>query len=248
MLTPGEVGKLEPGLTKEIGGALFFPGDHHVNNTELTHALAEAARSLGVLIVEGCPVRGFLYEGDRVAGVRTPDEIYTAAHIILCAGAWSGQLGALLGRRIPMEPSRGQILYAELEEPTLRHPVWGEGGYLVPRLNGGLIVGSTVEYAGFEKTVTLGGIQSFSTLALTLLPGLVEQPFSRAWAGLRPHSKDGLPLIGPLAGLDGLFIATGHFRNGILLGPLTGRLVAEMILGEPLSFSLDAFSPGRFGL
>ncbi len=247
-LTPEEVGKLEPGLTKEIAGALFFPGDHHVNNTELLRALAQGAQALGVRIVEGCPVRGFLYEGDGVAGVRTPDEIYTAAHIILCAGAWSGQLGALLGRRIPVEPARGQILYVELTEPPLRHPVWGKGGYLVPRLNGGLIVGSNVEYVGFEKTVTLGGIHSFSTLALALLPGLVEQPFSRAWAGLRPHSKDGLPLIGPLAGLDGLFIATGHFRNGILLGPLTGRLLAEMILGDPPSFSLEAFAPQRLGL
>jgi len=247
-LTPEEVGKLEPGLTKEIAGALFFPGDHHVNNTELLRALAQGAQALGVRIVEGCPVRGFLYEGDGVAGVRTPDEIYTAAHIILCAGAWSGQLGALLGRRIPVEPARGQILYAELAEPPLRHPVWGRGGYLVPRLNGGLIVGSNVEYVGFEKNVTLGGIHSFSALALTLLPGLSEQPFTRAWAGLRPHSRDGLPLIGPVADLDGVYIATGHFRNGILLGPLTGRLLAEMVLSERPSFSLEAFAPQRLGL
>jgi glycine oxidase len=247
-LTPEEVGKLEPGLTKEIAGALFFPGDHHVNNTELTRALAQAARALGVDIVEGSPVTGFLYEGDRVAGVRTPQEIYTAGQVVLCTGAWSGQIGALLGRRIPVEPARGQILYAELAEPPLRHPVWGRGGYLVPRLNGGLVVGSNVEYVGFEKTVTLGGINLFSSLALALLPGLAGQPFTRAWAGFRPHSKDGLPIIGPLQDLAGLYIATGHFRNGILLGPLTGRLVAEMMLGESPSFSLDAFSPGRFGL
>ena len=247
-LTPEEVFKLEPGLTKEVGGALFFPDDHHVNNAELIRALAQAARSLGVRTVEGCPVTGFLYEGDKVAGIRTPDEIYTAAHIVLCTGAWSGQLGALLGRRIAVEPARGQILYAELPEPPLRHPVWGKGGYLVPRLNGGLIVGSTVEYVGFEKTVTLDGIHRLSGLALALLPGLAGQPFTRAWAGLRPRARDGLPLIGPLQGLDRLYIATGHFRNGILLGPLTGRLVAEMIVGEPVSFPLDAFSPGRFGL
>ncbi|MFQ5882575.1 MAG: glycine oxidase ThiO [Candidatus Methylomirabilales bacterium] len=243
-----EVGTLEPGLTKEIGGALFFPGDHHVNNTELTRALAQASRSLGVRIVEGCPVTGFLYEEDRVSGARTPDEIYTAAHIVLCTGAWSGRLGALFGRRIPVEPARGQILYAELSAPPLRHAVWGKGGYLVPRLSGGLIVGSTVEYVGFEKAVTLDGIHRLSELALTLLPGLAEHPFTRAWAGFRPHSRDGLPVIGPLAGLDGLYIATGHFRNGILLGPFTGRLLAEMILGEPPAFSLEAFSPSRFGL
>ncbi len=247
-LTREEVGKLEPGLTKEIGGALFFPRDHHVNNTELTRALAEAARTLGVQIVEGTPVTGFVYEEDRVAGVRTPQEIYLAARVVLCTGAWSGQLGTPLGRRIPVEPARGQMLCAEVAELPLRHPVWGKGGYLVPRLNGGLIVGSTVEYVGFEKTVTLDGIRHLSELALTLLPGLAEQPFSRAWAGLRPHSKDGLPFIGPLAGLDGLFIATGHFRNGILLGPLTGRLLSEMILGETPSFSLEAFTPRRPGL
>ena len=247
-LTPEEVRTLEPGLTKEVGGALFFPGDHHVNNGELTRALAHGARLLGVEISEGSRVTGFLFDRDRVVGVRTPEAIYTARHIVLCTGAWSGQLGPLLGRRIPVEPARGQILYAELAEPAVRHPVWGKGGYVVPRLNGGLIVGSTVEYAGFEKTVTLDGIRRLSELALALVPGLTEQPFTRAWAGLRPHAKDGLPLIGPLEGLDGLYIATGHFRNGILLGPLTGRLVAEMIVGEPLSFSIDPFSPRRFGL
>lgn len=248
MLTPDEVVKLEPGLTKEIGGALFFPGDHHVNNPELTRALAEAARALGARIVEGTPVTGFVYEADRVAGVRTSQDIYTAAHVVLCAGAWSGQLGAPLARRIPVEPARGQMLCATLPEPPLRHPVWGKGGYLVPRLNGELIVGSTVEYVGFEKTVTLDGVRRLSELTVALLPGLAHQPFTRAWAGFRPHAKDGLPLIGSLEGLDGLSIATGHFRNGILLGPFTGRVVAEMILGEPLSFSLDAFSPRRFGL
>lgn len=247
-LTPEEVRKLEPGLTREVGGALFFPGDHHVNNTELIRSLAQAARSLGVRMVEGCPVRGFLYERDRVAGVRTPDEIYTAAQIVLCAGAWSAQVGALLGRRIPVEPVRGQILYTELAEPPVRHPVWGKGGYLVPRLNGGLIVGSTVEYVGFEKGVTLDGVRRLSELALTLLPGLAQEPFTRAWAGLRPHCKDGLPLIGPLSDLDGLSIATGHFRNGILLGPFTGRVVSELILGEAPSFPLEAFSPKRLGL
>lgn len=247
-LTPEEVSKLEPGLTQEVGGALFFPDDHHVNNAELIRALAQAARSLGVRIVGGCPVTGFLYEGDKVAGIRAPDEIYTAAHVVLCTGAWSGQLGVLLGRRIPVEPARGQILYVELSEPPLRHPVWGKGGYLVPRLSGGLIVGSTVEYVGFEKSVTLDGIRRLSELALALLPGLAEQPFMRAWAGLRPHARDGLPLIGPLEGLDRLYIATGHFRNGILLGPLTGRLVSESILGEQPSFPLEAFSPKRLGL
>jgi glycine oxidase len=119
---------------------------------------------------------------------------------------------------------------------------------MVPRLNGGLIVGSTVEYVGFEKSVTLDGIRHLSELVLTLIPGLAPQPFTRAWAGLRPHSKDGLPLIGPLTDLEGLFIATGHFRNGILLGPFTGRLVSESILGEPLNFPIEAFSPKRFGL
>lgn len=247
-LTADEVGKLEPGLTKDIGGALFFPGDHHVNNAELTRALAEAARMLGVEIAEGSPVTGFVYQEDRVVGVRTAKEIYTASHVILCTGAWSGLLGAPLGRRIPVEPARGQMLCAELAEPPLRHPVWGKGGYLVPRLNGELIVGSTVEYVGFEKSVTLDAIHRLSELTLSLLPGLAQQPFARAWAGFRPHAKDGLPIIGPLEGLDGLSIATGHFRNGILLGPFTGRLVAEMILDEPLSFSLDAFSPRRFGL
>ena len=246
-LKPEEVAKLEPGLKREIAGALFFPDDHHVNNREMMRALAQASRSLGVEFCEESPVQGFVFDEDRVRGVKTPQGVLLGEKIVIAAGCWSGELYAFLERRLPVKPARGQIVYTELQELPLRHVVWGREGYLVPRLNGGLLIGSTVEFVGFDKQVTLEGVRRLTAMALDLLPGLAEKPLVSVWAGLRPHSQDGLPFIGPVPDLDGVFVATGHFRNGILLGPITGKLVAELLLQKAPSFPLEAFSPARFG-
>lgn len=247
-LSVEEVFALEPGITKGVGGALYFPDDHHVNNVELVKALAQAACFKGARILEGQSVTGFVLDGDRVAGVKVLGGMFLGEKIVCSAGSWCGPLGAELGRRVPVEPARGQIVSVECSVPSLRHVVWGKGVYLVPRLDSRLLVGSTVEHVGFDKRVTMGGVRQLVQAALEILPPLIEGTFERAWAGLRPRSKDGLPLIGPLQGLEGMYLATGHFRNGILLGPLTGRLVAELILGRTPSFPIEAFSPARFGL
>lgn len=245
-LAPEEVWKLEPGLKKDIPGALYFPDDHHVHNGELTQALAQAAQVLGVEVREGCPVLGFLRNRRKVTGVRTPEGVVLGETVVLCAGPWSGELGACLGRPIPVGPAKGQLIASELPSLPLRHIVYTKEGYLVPRLRGELITGSTVEFVGFDKRVTFAGLKKLVELALDLLPGLKEQLVARAWAGLRPYTPDALPIIGPLPELKGVFVATGHFRNGILLGPITGRLIRELILGEALSLPLETFSPTRF--
>ncbi|MFN3476527.1 MAG: NAD(P)/FAD-dependent oxidoreductase, partial [Candidatus Methylomirabilales bacterium] len=176
----------------------------------------------------------------------TPEGVVLGETVVLCAGPWSGELGALLGRPIPVGPAKGQLIASELPSLPLHHVVYTKEGYLVPRLRGELIAGSTVEFVGFDKRVTFAGLKKLVELTLDLLPGLKEQPFARAWAGLRPYAPDALPIIGPIPGLEGVFVATGHFRNGILLGPITGRLIRELILGEALSLPLEAFSPTRF--
>lgn len=245
-LSPEEVRRLEPGLKKEIVGTLFFPDDHHVDNRELVRALSEACRSFGVVFLEGTPAVGFIFDDEAVQGVTTPKEVILGRVVVLAAGCWSAELLARLGRRLPVKPARGQIVYTELPDLPLRHVVWGRDGYIVPRLNGGLLIGSTVEFVGFDKGVTLEGVRRLTAVAVDLVPGLSGRPFVTAWAGLRPHSADALPLIGPLPGVEGLLVATGHFRNGILLGPLTGKLLAELIVEGKPSFPLEAFSPARF--
>ncbi|MDR5694187.1 MAG: glycine oxidase ThiO [Armatimonadota bacterium] len=241
-----EVLRLEPALRGDIGGALFLPDDHHLNNVELVRALATAARSLGATILEHTPALELLVEGDRVIGVRTPEDSFLCGTVILANGCWTPELTRPLGRPLPVQPARGQIVYTELPHFLLHHVVWGKGGYLVPRLNGGILAGSTVEFVGMDKRVTLEAVSQLSAMAFETIPALRSAPLIRAWAGLRPHSPDDLPLIGPLPGVEGLVVATGHFRNGILFAPLTGILVKEMVLGEPPSVDPSPLSPGRF--
>ena len=165
---------------------------------------------------------------------------------VACAGAWSGRLLDLIGHRLPMEPVRGQIVRARFERPPLTHLVWGPLGYLVPRLNGELLIGTTVERVGFASTPTLAGVAELCEAAKAMVPSLMNAPFDRAWAGLRPRLPDGLPAIGRFADIPNLVVATGHYRSGILLGPLTGELIADLILDKEPPFPLQAFSPDRF--
>lgn len=244
----GALRQLEPGLSEAIRGALFFPDEGTARPCALVEALAAAARDQGVGIREGVEALDFVLDGDRLLGVRTPEEIILAETLVACAGAWSGQLLARLGRRLPMEPIRGQMVRARLDRPPLERVAWGPLGYVVPRLSGEVLVGSTVEPAGFDSRPTVDGVRALTAAGVAMVPGLADAEFDQAWAGLRPRLADGLPAIGRLTDIPNLILATGHYRNGILLGPLTGELVADLILGKPLSIDLEPFSPRRFGL
>jgi len=241
-----EVFKLEPVLKKDLQGALYFPDDHHVHSGKLVKALAQAAMALGVRIREGCPAIGFLTDGGRVIGVKTPDGGIAAGSVVVCTGCWSKELLATLNWPIPVEPAKGQLISLKLSLPSLQHVIYTKEGYLVPRVSGELIIGSTVEFVGFDKQVTVAGVRKLVGFAMDLVPSLAEQPFLRAWAGLRPYSPDALPLIGPIPGHQGVLVATGHFRNGIVLGPITGQLIKALLLKEPPSLPLDPFDPARF--
>lgn len=243
-LGPEELREAEPNLGRGVRRALFFPGDRRVDNVRLTRALAASAVSRGAAILSGRPVTGLVVEGGRVTGVSTGSETLRSPVVVNAMGAWAGLLA---GDPLPppVEPVRGQMVAFELAPALLRHTIHSPRGYLVPHADGRLLAGSTVEHAGFDKSVTAAGLQAILESAIELAPPLADVPLVATWAGLRPGTPDGLPVIGPGA-LPGLFHAGGLYRNGILLGPLVGEIVAGAVLGKPSPVDLAPFSPGRF--
>jgi glycine oxidase len=245
LLSPEDARRLEPDLSPEIRGALFLPEDHWVNNVRLVTALAQAAHLGGVEFIHA-EVNGLLRNGDRVVGVSTTEGKLSAAAILLAAGAWSGQLAATAGLTLPVAPVRGQMLCLEGIPWRLSHLLHVKGHYLVPRANSEILTGSSMEWVGFVKEVTAEQILAFLRAAIDLVPRLGQLPIKATWAGLRPWAPDERPVIGPWPGVEGLFVATGHGRNGILLTPITARLMRELIVDGQPSLDLTPFLPDRF--
>lgn len=239
-----EARELEPGLLDGLLGAGWFSEDHHLNPTAVTQGLAGAMARLGGRVRVECPVLGLLRDGDRVVGVRTADGPIAADVVVVAAGAWSGEFQASAGIPIPILPAKGQIVVARLPQPALRHVVYGDV-YAIPRATGEHIIGSTVEYVGFDKGVTVEGVAALLADATRLAPALRDAEMVTSYGCLRPASTDGLPLLGSAPSRPGLILATGHFRNGILLAPITGRLIAELIISGRPSIPLDPFRPDR---
>ena len=240
-----EARDLEPGLAPDVVGAGWFPEDHHVNNSAATQALASAAMRLGGQVRTDCGVTDLAGEGQRVTGVRTKDERVSTGTVILCAGAWMQEFEKAARIPIPIVPAKGQIVVAKLEPPALRHIVYGTAAYAVPRPSGEHIIGSTVEFVGFDKRVTVDGMTGILQGITRLVPALHEGAMVASWACLRPAASDGLPMLGRVPTRPGLVIATGHFRNGILLAPITGKLIAELVFDGKPSISLEPFRPDR---
>lgn len=244
-LTAQEARQLEPGLSPAAMGAGWFPEDHHVNNTAVAQALASATLRLGGQIRVDCSVVDVVRDGKRVTGVRTLKETLSADTVILCAGAWTQQFETAAGLPLPIIPAKGQIVVARLATPALQHVVYGTGAYAIPRPSGEHIIGSTVEYVGYDKRVTVEAVTGILTRMTDLAPALREAEMVASWACLRPAAPDGLPILGPIPGRRGLLVATGHFRNGILLAPITGKLMAELVTNGTSSISLEPFRPDR---
>jgi glycine oxidase len=243
-LTAAEARDLEPGLPATVQGAGWFPDDHHINSTTATQALAGAVIRLGGKVRVECPVVDLVRDGARVTGVRTARETISAGEVVLAAGAWCGQFETSAGIALPIVPAKGQIVVARLPQPALRHVVY-QDVYVIPRATGEHIIGSTVEYVGFDKRVTVEGIAGLLSEATRLAPALREAEMVASYGCLRPASPDGLPLLGRAPVRPGLVVATGHFRNGILLAPITGQLIAEVIVRGKPSLSLEPFRPDR---
>jgi glycine oxidase len=249
-LTAAEVRRLEPSINEEVRAALKFPLDTQVENRRLLIALTAANERLGVDLETGTTVTSLRIERNRVTGIETSRGFVAAEAVVIAAGAWSSQLGAA-DKALPdlrIKPVRGQMLCFEPTPPLARHVIYSQRGYLVPRRDGRLLAGSTTEHAGFEKQVTAAGVYSILSAALEISPQIASHPLTDSWAGLRPRAADTLPVLGPCAEIGGVYYATGHYRNGILLAPITGELIAGAIVDKVFPAKLEIFSPDRFGL
>ena len=237
----------EPCLSGDVVGGLLVPAHGFVGASELTRALAAAARRHGAQLIEGSHVQRIVeVNGDLV--VDTGRGPLTGNAVVLAAGSWSGQIEIVgLAASIPVRPVRGQLLHCMWNEPPLRRVIWGERCYLVPWDDGTLLVGATVEEAGFDERTTVAGVRDLLDAACELVPSAWTAGFLGARAGLRPASADQLPIIGASQVLPNLMYATGHYRNGVLLAPLTAQLVADAMLDNRIDPALEATSPRRFG-
>ena len=241
-LSAREIAGLESQLSENILGGIRFPKTGRVNPVALTRALVLSARSRGAEIREGCPVVALHASGERVSGVvLAGGETLEADTTVLASGAWSSAL--VPGVRVKVVPVRGQMLVLETHRAPRRHVLVTPRAYLVFRRDGTVLVGSTTELVGFKKGVAPKAMMKLLASAMALDPTLENAEFAGAWSGLRPGTSDGLPLLGPVR--EGLVAATGHYRNGILLAPITAALITEWILRGRTSRSLEPFSPLR---
>jgi len=251
-LPPRRCRELEPGLTPSFNGGVHAPDEAAIDPRRVTGALLAALAESGVEVRSGVEVEEALIDGGRIEGVRTAaGEELRASAVVLSSGAWSGAAEWLPPEaRPPVRPVKGQIL--ELRSPDGEAPceriLASERVYLVPRPDGRLIVGATTEERGFDATVTAGGVHELLREAYRLLPDVAEMELVEAMAGLRPGTPDNLPLIGRGA-LDGLILACGHYRNGILLAPLTAEAITALLSANPVPGPLAAAQPlsSRFG-
>jgi len=247
-LTAAEARQREPHLKPGIAAGVFSPRDHQVENRLLGQALAVAARRAGVELIEHCPVGEITMAGGCASGIVTGRGHDAADVVVLAAGAWSREIAGIPSAYLPpVRPIKGQMLALQMDPaaPLLRHVLWLPRGYLVPRHDGRLVIGGTVEERGFDQSLTAGGLFALIEGAWRAIPAIEELPIAETWVGFRPGSRDDAPLLGP-SGLDRLVIATGHHRNGILLTPVTAAVVSDYILKERLPEIAVAFSPERF--
>jgi glycine oxidase len=221
----------EPELHRDVAGAAYFPDDAQVDPPALLRALVAGIARAHVRLVTGAIVRRVLVEQDRCTGVLVDDGPIRADATILAAGSWSKMVPGVPESVPDVKPARGQMVLLEERPPRVRTILSGASGYVVPRGDGRVLCGSTLELVGFRKEVTAGGMNSILATALSLAPGLASAQITSFWSNFRPFSTSGTPLMGA-SPLPGLFLATGHHRNGILLAKLTADKVARLVLGR----------------
>ncbi|MDR3707983.1 MAG: glycine oxidase ThiO [Capsulimonadaceae bacterium] len=238
--------EVEPALSPDVTAAIYSPTEWQVDPRRLIQALAVAVAANGGAILERTEVTGFTLAGSRVTGVRTTTGEILCDRVLLAGGSWNAGLLALLGVEIGVRPVRGQIAcVGPLYPMPLRHTVYSHNGYLVPRSNGRVLVGSTEDEAGFDSRPSAGGIAGILGRGVALAPMLSSAPVESVWAGLRPLSPDRMPVLGRVGQWPNAFVAAGHFRNGILLAPITSELMTTLITTGQAPID-PAFSPARF--
>jgi glycine oxidase len=243
-LSADDARELEPALSTELQAAVLRPDEASVDNRALTKAVLIAAERAGVKIFAGRSVQAVHKSGQRCEGLVVDNEKIDSQWTVIAAGCHSAEIEGAAAYA-PVQPAKGQMIALRCPTLSIDRVLWSEHVYLVPRNDGRILAGATVEYVGFDKQVNAGGLQKVLAGALELAPGLADAQIEETWAGLRPASVDHLPIIGP-ADLEGLLIASGHFRGGILLAPITARLIREWITTQNVSEDWSRFSPMRF--
>jgi glycine oxidase len=248
-ITAAETRRREPHLAGKLAGAVWSPQDHQVENRKLAPALRKAAERAGAIVREHTPVKEISISGGRADGIILEDGNKVAANaVVLAAGAWSRSIGGLPSElRPPVRPIKGQMIALRMDPaaPLINHVVWAPGLYLVPRRDGRLILGATVEEKAFDTTLTAGGVLALLDAAWRTVPSIEELPIDEMWVGHRPGSRDDAPILGP-GPVAGLVYATGHHRNGILLAPVTADAIARLVLDGTLEPAIRPFGVERF--
>ncbi len=247
-LSAEEVRRREPFISPDVRFGLYFADDWQVDNRKLVSAFKRYAYLNGITLAENTKIDRLIVDGDRVVGA-AGDQEFRAGHTILATGAWTSLIKIGVGEMpFRVEPVRGQMVVFQLAKRLFSHVIYSTRGYIVPRLDGRVLAGSTSEKVGFDKSTTEEAATGLRAMASEIAPSTAGLPTADHWSGLRPYVFDGFPVIGNLSGLDGLTIATAHYRNGILLAPLTARLVGDSVLNADKDGLPREFAPGRFRL
>jgi glycine oxidase len=244
-LTAQELRRQEPALADHVQGAAYYPDDAHVDPPRLVRQVARAAQFAGAHIHEDEPVRRLERREDRIVAVHTLEASYQPGTVILTTGAWTGSFGEQIGLQLPTRAVKGQLLLADCRVSPVRTPLHAGDALLVPWSDGRLLLGVTIDEAGFDKQVRLEGLRQILQQTTELVPAVADLPLHRAWAGLRPATPDELPYVGPAPSLKNLWVSAGHFRKGILLAPICARLLAQSLRDGTLVSELSPFNPGR---
>lgn len=244
-MTGHEVRSKEPSLSDGIKWAMYLANDGQVEASQLTLGFLHSAKAYGVVIKEFVEVFDFQVSKGKVIGVVTNEGNFASDKVIVAGGAWSNKLLLKTGLELDIYPVKGECFSVITQSTLLTTTVFSPDCYLVPKKGGRIIVGATVKQRTFNPKVTVEGISFLMQQATKLLPSIIEAEWEGAWAGIRPQTGDGLPYLGEHPVFKGLFVATGHFRNGILLSPITGEVIADMVEGKPASLNLKHFRLDR---
>lgn len=248
MLSAEEIRRLEPEISSRVILGISYPNDRQVDNRKLVAALTEYCRRNEIQVIENERIQSVTVENGHASGAMTETVKFPADVTILATGAWTSfiEIGDAGPIGVDIRPIRGQMIAFGAETHILKKVIYGPNCYLVPRADGRILIGATVEDVGFDKAVTDEAVNELKRSAVEMLPEFANLKIVESWSGLRPRSVDELPVIGNVASIDKLLIATGHYRNGILLAPLTARIIAEKIVRNIDSQYLSVFSPERF--
>ena len=249
-LSGDEIRDKEPYVSNNVLSGFFSPDDHHVNNRYILDALITILKKNknNCIFKENTEVEKIITNKNQVIGVKTNNEIIKTKEIIVCSGAWTSKIKNIEIKEVPIRPVKGQMVCLKIPKniSLLKHILWRENVYLVPRNNSDLIIGATEEEMGYDKSLTVGGIYNLLKIAREVLPAIDDLSIVESWSGLRPTSRDDAPIIGPSKKLKGLIYATGHHKNGILLAPLTSSVIKNYYLNGNIGNDFNNFEPGRF--